>query len=121
MTNNPLEEYFAALERLKKRNAKINNDTVALEAGRKKGSIKKSRPLFKELIETIDLAASAQATKNNTEKAKVEKYKSEAALLRAQLDAAYARELSLLAELLEAKCTIQSLTGKNVLPLRGSV
>lgn len=46
--NETLEEYFDALERLKSnqpinvpKNSKINNDTVALEAGRKRGSIKK--------------------------------------------------------------------------------
>ncbi|MEK6290834.1 MAG: hypothetical protein V4793_05485 [Paraburkholderia tropica] len=46
-----MTDYYAALERLKKRKgARINNDTVAIEAGRKKGSIKKSRPLFAQLI-----------------------------------------------------------------------
>lgn len=45
-----LNEYYAALERLKvnkptiiTKGSAINNDTVALEAGRKRGSIKKSR------------------------------------------------------------------------------
>jgi hypothetical protein len=46
--NSTLEECFQALERLIKNrpinvpmNSKINKDTVALEAGRKRGSIKK--------------------------------------------------------------------------------
>ena len=45
-----LNDYYAALERLKAnkpevlpKGSAINNDTVALEAGRKRGSIKKSR------------------------------------------------------------------------------
>jgi len=44
-----LDEYYAALERLKvnkpnllPKGSVINNDTVALEAGHKRGSIKKS-------------------------------------------------------------------------------
>ncbi|MFP6842480.1 MAG: hypothetical protein VB979_09915 [Acinetobacter sp.] len=56
-----LNEYYAALERLKAnkptilpRGSAINNDTVALEAGRKRGSIKKSRHVA--LIEAIELA-----------------------------------------------------------------
>lgn len=57
-----LNEYYAALERLKAnkptvlaKGSAINNDTVALEAGRKRGSIKKSR--HAALVEAIDLAA----------------------------------------------------------------
>lgn len=57
-----LKEYYAALERLKAnkptilaKGSAINNDTVALEAGRKRGSIKKSRHVV--LVEAIELAA----------------------------------------------------------------
>ena len=57
-----LNEYYAALERLKAnkpttlpKGSAINNDTVALEAGRKRGSIKKSR--YATLVEAIELAA----------------------------------------------------------------
>ena len=57
-----LNEYYAALERLKAnkptvlaKGSAINNDTVALETGRKRGSIKKSR--HAALIEAIELAA----------------------------------------------------------------
>jgi len=56
-----LNEYYAALERLKAnkptilpKGSAINNDTVALEAGRKRGSIKKSR--HAALIEAIEQA-----------------------------------------------------------------
>lgn len=58
-----IDEYFEALERLKNntpiripKGSKINNDNVSLEAGRKKGTIKKSRPAFDELIEEIKKA-----------------------------------------------------------------
>ncbi|NNH38078.1 hypothetical protein [Acinetobacter terrae] len=57
-----LNEYYAALERLKAnkpttlpKGSAINNDTVALEAGRKRGSIKKSR--HAALIEAIELVS----------------------------------------------------------------
>lgn len=59
-----LNEYYAALERLKAnkpiilpKGSAINNDTVALEAGRKRGSIKKSR--HAALIKAIEQAAQA--------------------------------------------------------------
>lgn len=57
-----LNDYYAALERLKAnkptilpKGSAINNDTVALEAGRKRGSIKKSR--HTGLVQVIELAA----------------------------------------------------------------
>jgi hypothetical protein len=63
-----LKDYFEALERLKRekpvnvpKGTKITNDSVSLEAGRKKGTIKRSRPIFSELIEAIDAAAKAEA------------------------------------------------------------
>lgn len=59
-----LQEYYAALERLKAnkpmvlpKGSAINNDTVALEAGRKRGSIKRSR--HAALVEAIEQAAQA--------------------------------------------------------------
>ena len=66
---NAIDEYYAALERLKAnkptvlpKSSAINNDTVALEAGRKRGSIKKSRHVA--LVEAIEQA------KNRTKAAK---------------------------------------------------
>lgn len=57
-----LNEYYAALERLKAnkptilpKGSAINNDTVALEAGRKRGSIKKSR--HAALVQAIEQTA----------------------------------------------------------------
>jgi hypothetical protein len=56
-----IDVYWQALERLKKntpinlpKGTVINNDTVALEAGRKRGSIKKSRVNFTDLINAIN-------------------------------------------------------------------
>lgn len=120
MAENILGDYYAALERLKRKKAKINNDTVAVEAGRKKGTIKKSRAIYTDLIRDIDRAAAEQNLTRNPDKTKIEKYRHTAMELRRMLDAAYAREICLLAELFEAKRTIQSLSGTSVFPLRGA-
>ena len=57
---NTLNVYYEALERLKqnkpliiKRPYIINKDTVALEAGKQRGAIKKGRPRFTSLYNTI--------------------------------------------------------------------
>jgi hypothetical protein len=59
-----INDYWAALDRLIRNKPNvvpigrpINNDTVALEAGRKRGSIKKSRTVFHELITAIEQAS----------------------------------------------------------------
>jgi hypothetical protein len=61
------ENYRAALHRLMNgrpqivpKGSAINKDTVALEAGRKRGSIKKSRAENAELIAEIEAAAANQ-------------------------------------------------------------
>jgi hypothetical protein len=56
-----VDKYYAALQRLIDREAPISNDAVALEAGSGRGSIKKSRHAYAELIAAIDLAAKEQA------------------------------------------------------------
>jgi hypothetical protein len=52
-----VDKYYAALQRLKLRGAPISNDAVSLEAGSGRGSIKRSRPAYAELIVAIELAA----------------------------------------------------------------
>jgi len=61
------QEYFETLNRLVSNEpinipigSKINKDAVVLEAGRKRGSIKKSRKVFTELIEAIEKAGKHQ-------------------------------------------------------------
>ena len=49
----------------------INNDTVALEAGRKRGAIKKSRPELAELLVAIAEAESRRIGQNGKDKADV--------------------------------------------------
>jgi hypothetical protein len=126
VTEQPLDEYFAALERLKKgrptvvsKGVKITNDAVGLEAGRGKGSIKKSRPVFADLIHAIDAAAAAQARPKNEQHERINKAKVAANQCRRELEASMAREISLLHELYETKQKLFRLTGETVLPLRG--
>lgn len=76
-----LNEYYAALERLKVNNptllskgSAINNDTVAVEAGRKRGSIKKSR--HAALVQVIQLAAQQAGQNEPSVAEQIEKAKS---------------------------------------------
>ncbi len=126
MTQQPLAEYFDALNRIKSghprivpKGTKITNDAVALEAGRGKGSIKKSRIVFADLIQSIDEAAAEQAKPGSDQKERLNKAKATADQCRRDLEAALARELSLLHELYETKKKLARLTGEKVLPLRG--
>ena len=76
-----LNEYYAALERLKAnkptilpKGSAINNDSVALEAGRKRGSIKKSR--HAALVEAIELAAQEMGQEEPSPAQQIEQAKS---------------------------------------------
>ena len=111
-------DYYAALERLKKRKgARINNDTVALEAGRKKGSIKKSRPQFTELIAAIDAANVVTGRPKLELSERLNRAKGDAKDLQAQLDESLARELSLLRQVFSLRKELAALRGGSVLPL----
>ena len=125
MMSNSLSEYTDALERLKTnqpirvpKGTKITNDAVALEAGRGKGSIKKSRPVFGDLIAEIERAAGEQINRASTSKDKQDKAKNLALRYREELEAALAREVSLLRELYAVRKQLAELTGENVLPIR---
>lgn len=113
-----LSDYFAALERLRRRKAKINNDTVAIEAGRKKGSIKKSRPQYATLIAAIDAANEEVRRTQNDAGDRLDRARETSKTLQSQLDAALARELSLLKEVFELRKELAQLTGGNVVPIR---
>jgi hypothetical protein len=120
-----LADYFEALERLKAgrpintpKGGKITNDAVSVEAGRGKGSIKKSRPIFSSLIQAIGTAAAEQSKSFNQQRERLNKAKYSADQYRLELEAALAREISLLYELYETKKKLSQLTGANVLPLR---
>lgn len=82
--NNTIKEYCQALDRLIKntpinieKGFKINKDSVAMEAGRKRGSIKKSREVFHDLIEAIDEAANKKLAPQKEIDSKLSKLKSQ--------------------------------------------
>lgn len=96
-----LKHYYEALERLKngtpeilEGDYKINNDTVALEAGRKRGSIKAKR--HKDLVSAIAKAAeSKEGLGDNVEADSSVELKYQAALNREVLLVELLRELEL--------------------------
>jgi len=92
-----VDKYFAALQRLKDRGAPINNDAVALEAGSGRGSIKKSRPAYTDLIAAIESAAKEQADAK-TVSDPLPALRQEIALLKSRFDSVLERELCLLHE-----------------------
>lgn len=105
---NGMQNYWDALERLKKNKpikvapgARINNDTVALEAGRKRGSIKKSRSVFNRLINAIDEAASQTVQSQTGLKEKLAKEKLQKANYQELYIQSLNRELMLLDRLAE--------------------
>ncbi|MBK3779821.1 hypothetical protein G3A43_09430 [Paraburkholderia aspalathi] len=102
MSSTSNAKYFEALERLKAAGKRINNDTVAIEAGSKKGSIKKSRPGHIELIQAIaEAAATAKELKVTADP--VPELRKNMRSLRERLDDALEREINLLDELLTVR------------------
>lgn len=105
-----LKDYFEALERLKNgkpvnvpKGTRITNDSVSLEAGRKKGTIKKSRSVFSGLIEAIDFAATAASKPQDEMRERLIQAKADAAKYRTLWEEALAREVSLVKELWDAR------------------
>ncbi|HJV88284.1 MAG TPA: hypothetical protein VJ698_22635 [Noviherbaspirillum sp.] len=113
-----LADYFDALARLKAgqplrvmKGTKITNDAVALEAGRGKGSIKKSRQVFQPLIQAIAVAATEQSS-NSVERKKqtqLDKIKGAAHQYRKDLEVTMASLVARLYEIHELKKKVRSL------------
>lgn len=125
-----LSDYFEALDRLKRskpvnvpRGTRITNDSVSLEAGRKIGTIKKSRPIFRDLIEAID-AAKADAKPSDEIEGRLAEAKAEAARYRALWEGALAREVSLIKQLWDEQERWAKeramLTGGKIIPIKTS-
>lgn len=108
------EKYFKALERLIARGAPISNDAVAKEAKSGKGSIKKSRPVYAELIAAIEQAAHEQKQNKNFKDKPIIDLKNEMKNLREKLDAAYEREICLLHEVLTLREEILQLRQNSI-------
>jgi len=120
-----MNEYSEALLRLKNgrpkkvpKGTRITNDAVSLEAGKKKGSIKKSRPQFHDLIADIDAEAAAQKNPELAHTNELARFKAEVKILTGQLSDSRGRELSLVWELHGVKRKLAELTGEKVVPIR---
>ena len=127
------EDYYNALERLKtnkpeilsKGSYKINQDTVALEAGRGRGAIKPSRIQFEELIDAIEGVAEIYNNKDldklNKAKALAERYKSERDEFRDKYYAALNREMMLVRRVSDLEKHVNQLESEQkIIHLRNS-
>lgn len=101
-----MKEYWDALSRLQKgtpirvpKNSLINKDTVALEAGRKRGSIKKSRDSFSEIIAAIENIPAKQETGDLHHKRLLEREREKKLSYRNKYHEALNRELMLVERL----------------------
>lgn len=123
-----LYDYFEALERLKRgrtvnvpKGTKINNDNVSLEAGRKKGTIKRSRPIFRDLIDAIEAAGAEHPQRDS--KAQLDAAKAETAKYRTLWEDALTREVSLVKQLWDERAEWAkekaALTGEKVSSILG--
>lgn len=111
-----IKDYLDALERLKRNSPKIvakdtliNKDTVALEAGRKRGSIKKSRGVFRDLITAIEVESKRQNDKRNQPRQRIRKLVSDVDELKKLYEQSLARELSLVRQVRQLKDEILEL------------
>lgn len=112
---NALDDYYKALRRLVNntpinvpKNTKISNDTVALEAGRKRGSIKKSREIFFDLITEIDKISQNNKNENKELKNKIIKHKNKALEYKELYEESLNRELMLIERIKELELKIES-------------
>ena len=101
-----LQEYYEALDRLKSnktirvsKGTKISKDAVALEAGRKRGSIKNSRAIFSELIVDIKNAKNEQKDKKIIPRDQTVKAKFERDHYKKLYEESLGRELSMLRQI----------------------
>lgn len=107
-----VDQYFAALERLKARGEPISNDAVALEAGKGRGSIKKSRPAHAELVAAIDQAMKEQQ-ETKVVADPVPGLKRDIEELKRRLDQSLDREVALLHELYDLRAKVNQLSEEN--------
>lgn len=120
--NKTLEEYYEALHRLIAntpvnipKDSKINKDTVALEAGRKRGSIKKSREIFGELIEAIEKASREKSKNKSQHIEQITKLKDKINNYKCLYEEALNRELMYLERINELEKTLKNISKKKII------
>lgn len=123
-TDSPIASYFKALNRIcankpaiVPKGSTITNDLVSVEAGKTKGSIKKSRPAFAALIKEIAEAAAKQKKELNPNDELISKLRDQLADVKQELNDALGREASLVYEIYRLRENLSKLTGENILPL----
>ena len=116
---NELKHYYDALERLRDGRpqrvaigTRISNDAVSLEAGLSKGCIKKSRPVFAELIEAIKAAAKAQKAPSEQSTDAIKKAKETAKNYQTLYHESLERELALIHEVYSLREQINTLKSR---------
>jgi hypothetical protein len=114
MARKAIDDYYDALQRIINNNplnipkgSKINNDTVALEAYRKRGSIKKSRKGFEQLITDILEAESKRTQGVRKLEGKLEKTKQDKLNIETLYNESLNRELMYLETLNELEKEIE--------------
>jgi hypothetical protein len=120
--NKTLEEYYEALNRLINNNpvnvpkdTKINKDTVALEAGRKRGSIKKSREVFLELIEAIEKASEEKSKSTSQHIEQITKLKDKINNYKHLYEEALNRELMYLERINELEKALKNISSNKII------
>ena len=120
--NKTLEEYYEALNRLINNNpvnvpkdTKINKDTVALEAGRKRGSIKKSREVFSELIEAIEKASEEKSKSTSQHIEQITKIKDKMNNFKHLYEVALNRELMYIERINELEKALKNISSNKMI------
>lgn len=121
MSKLSLKEYWDALDNIKKGKpvnvppgGRITNDQVSIEAGRGRGSIKKSRKSYMELIAAIEAAEKERQQFSNKDEEKYQRRRTEADKFKLLYQQAVAREISLAKENMELKKELKLLKSNNV-------
>ena len=111
-----IEDYRAALTRLLEgkpervaRGTRITNDAVALEAGRKKGSIKKGREVFADLIDSIQAAALKQQGHTPAERKIIKEASKDTDYYKKMYEDSLSREVALVHELFRLRTLVKKL------------
>jgi hypothetical protein len=118
---NKLQDYWDALERIRQgkssrvpKGSAINNDSVALEAGRNRGAIKKSRKSHKALIDAINELAQCSSLPSSSDGCKVKLEREKARNYRELYHQALNRELMLVERLAQLENELDRF--KNIIP-----
>jgi hypothetical protein len=114
-----IDDYKAALRRLKEgapervpAGTRITNDAVALEAGRGKGTIKKCRDGFADLISDIQEAAKIQQGQTPAEKKAIKEATKNNENYKKMYEGALSREIALVREIFKLRIKIAELESR---------